>query len=85
VSVGNVRDIDRATRSNLSSDILAGLGKGWRREATLTCRSGMEVCPVLRVDTVVHLCRVLKAWSLSGRNYSVVPTFYTHCSVVDGL
>ena len=40
--------------------------------------------PFFHVGTVVHLYRVLKAWSPSRRNHSVVPTFYTHGSIVDG-
>ena len=38
----------------------------------------MVVRPIFGVDTVVHLCRVLKAESPSGRKPLVVPTFNAH-------
>ena len=72
--------------SNLSCDTRARLGKGWKAWGNPYSRVGVwRFIPSFHVDIVVHLCRVLKAWSLSGRNHSVVLTFYTHGSVDDGL
>ena len=45
-------------RSNLLLDILARLGKGWRRWGNPYPGTGMVVRLGLRVGTVVHLCRV---------------------------
>jgi hypothetical protein len=57
----------------------AGLGKGWRTWGNTYYRTWcMVVSPVYRVGIVVHLCRVLKAWSPSGQNYLIVLSFYTH-------
>ena len=70
-------------QSNLSSDIRAGLGKGWKMWGNPYPRAWVWwLVPFFRVDTVVHLCKVLKAWSPSGRTLLVVPTFYTHGSVM---
>ena len=71
--------------SNLSCGTQAGLGKGWKAWGNHYLGMGMVVGPDFHVGTVVHLCRVLKAWSPLGRNYSVVLSFYTQGRMNDGL
>ena len=73
------------TQLNLSCDTWARLGKGWKAWGNPYLDTGMVVSPDFRVGTVVHLCRVLKAWSPSGWNYLVILSFYTHGSMNNGL
>jgi len=55
-------------------DILARLGKGWRREATLTYRSGMVVRPVLHVGILVPSAQSVESLE-SLEMEPVIPTF----------
>ena len=70
-------------QSNLSLDILAGLGKGWRMCGNPYLGTGMVVHPDFHVGIVVHLCRVWKLEVLQDR--TGCSFFYTHGSVVDDM
>ena len=70
-------------KSNLLSDILARLWKGWRTWGNPYLSTGMVVRPGLHVGTVVHLYRVWKPEVLpDGTGCSF---FYTHYSVEDDM
>jgi hypothetical protein len=61
-SVENVRDTDREPSRSFHVTLELNYGKVGECEATLTTGPGVWwLIPFLRVGTVVHVCRVLKA------------------------
>ena len=71
-------------QSNLSSDIRAGLGKGWKTWGNPYSRTRVWwLVPLFHVSIVVHLYRVWKPEVLpDGTGCSF---FYTHYSVEDDM